>query len=102
VTEGVCNTVGRTTISTNQTPLELPGTDPPTNEYTWRPMTPTTYVAEDSIVQDQWEEKPLVLCRLVSPMKGNARALRWESWELLHRSRVRGRRSGRGGKGNNI
>jgi len=32
-TEGVCNTIGRTTISTNQTPPELTGTKPPTNEY---------------------------------------------------------------------
>jgi hypothetical protein len=33
--EGVCNIIGRTTISTNQTP-NLPGTKPPTKEYTWR------------------------------------------------------------------
>jgi len=32
--EGVCKPIGRTTISTNQTPPELPGTT--TNEYTWR------------------------------------------------------------------
>jgi len=30
--EGVCNPIGRTTILTNQTPPELPGTKPPTNE----------------------------------------------------------------------
>jgi hypothetical protein len=35
VTEGDCNPIGRTTISTNLTP-ELPGTKPPTKEYTWR------------------------------------------------------------------
>jgi hypothetical protein len=34
-TEGVCNLIGRTTISTNQTPPELPGTKPSTKEYTW-------------------------------------------------------------------
>jgi len=34
--EGVCNTLGRRTISTNQTPPELPETKPPTNEYTWK------------------------------------------------------------------
>jgi hypothetical protein len=37
--EGVCNPIGRTTISTNQTPLHVPelqGTKPPTKEYTWR------------------------------------------------------------------
>jgi len=35
--EGVCNPIGRT-ISINQTPPELPGTKPPTNEYTWRDL----------------------------------------------------------------
>jgi len=34
--EGVCNTIRRTTISSNQTPPLLPGTKPPTNEYTWK------------------------------------------------------------------
>ena len=33
--EGVFNPIGRTTISTNQTSLELPGTKPSTNKYTW-------------------------------------------------------------------
>jgi len=32
--EEVCNPIGRTTISTNQTPTKLPGTKPPTKEYT--------------------------------------------------------------------
>jgi len=31
----VCNPIGRTTISTNQTPPELPGTKPTTKENTW-------------------------------------------------------------------
>jgi hypothetical protein len=37
--EGVCRPIGRTTISTKQprTP-ELPGTKPPTKEYTWRDL----------------------------------------------------------------
>jgi hypothetical protein len=34
--EGVCNPIGRTTISTNETSLELPGTKLPTKAYTWR------------------------------------------------------------------
>jgi len=34
--KGICNPVGRTAVSTNQTPPELPGTKPPTSEYTWR------------------------------------------------------------------
>jgi hypothetical protein len=33
--EGVCNSEGRTMISTNQIPPELPGTKLPTKEYTW-------------------------------------------------------------------
>jgi len=32
--EEVCNTIGRTTISANQTPPELPETKPPTSECT--------------------------------------------------------------------
>jgi hypothetical protein len=36
--EGVCNHIARTIISTSQItpPPELPGTKPPTKEYTWR------------------------------------------------------------------
>jgi hypothetical protein len=35
--ESVCNLIGRTTISTNQTPvLRLPGIKPATKVYTWR------------------------------------------------------------------
>jgi hypothetical protein len=34
--EGVCNPIGRTTISTKQTSTELPGTKPSTKEYTGR------------------------------------------------------------------
>jgi hypothetical protein len=50
--EGDCNPIGRTTVSTNQTPPpEFPGTKPPTKEYTWRePMAPDTYIAEDSLI----------------------------------------------------
>jgi hypothetical protein len=37
-TEGICNPIGRTIISTNQTPPPQlnPGTKPPTKEYKWR------------------------------------------------------------------
>jgi hypothetical protein len=34
--EWVCNPIGRTTISTTQTPPELSGTKLPTKVYTWR------------------------------------------------------------------
>jgi hypothetical protein len=42
-------------------PAELPGTKPPTKEYTWWDMAPVAYVAEDDLVDHQWEERPLVL-----------------------------------------
>jgi hypothetical protein len=32
--EGVCNLIGRRTVSTNQTPPELPRNKSPTKEYT--------------------------------------------------------------------
>jgi hypothetical protein len=43
--------------------LELPGTGPPTKEYTWRDpwCWPHMYVAEDGLVGHQWEERPLGL-----------------------------------------
>ena len=34
--EGVCSPMEGATLSTGQVPLELPGTGPPTKEYTWR------------------------------------------------------------------
>ena len=40
-----------------QTPTELPGTKPPTKEYTWRDPS----VVEDGLVGHQWEERSLVL-----------------------------------------
>jgi hypothetical protein len=42
---------------------ELPGTKPPTKEYTRRDpwLAPAVYVAEDGLVRDQWEERSLVL-----------------------------------------
>ena len=35
-TGGDGNCIGRPTVSTNLDPWELPGTKPPTKEYTWR------------------------------------------------------------------
>jgi hypothetical protein len=64
---------GRTaisTISTNQTPSpKLPGTKPPTKEYTWRwrPMALAAYVTEDGLIWHQWERRPLVMWRLNGP-----------------------------------
>jgi hypothetical protein len=36
------------------------------------------YVAEDGLVGQHWEEKPLVLQRLYAPIQGNARARKEE------------------------
>ena len=41
-------------------------------------MSLATYVAEDGLVSHHWEEKPLVLQRLYTPVQGNARAKKWE------------------------
>jgi len=60
-TEGVCNTIGKTTISTNQTPpyVLMEGL-----------MTLATFVAEDGIVQHQWEEKALSPVKACFPNVG--------------------------------
>jgi hypothetical protein len=52
-TEGpdeVCKPIGRTAISTNQTPSELPGTKTSTRVHMKVPMTPATHVAKDNLV----------------------------------------------------
>ena len=41
-------------------------------------MAPATYVAENWLIQHQWEGRCLVLWRLDAPMKGDARVMRWE------------------------
>jgi hypothetical protein len=48
---------------------KLPGTKPPTKEYTWRDLgLQLYYVDEDVLVRHQWEERPLVLRRLDAPV----------------------------------
>ena len=59
--EGVCNPMGRSTISTNQTPPRLPGTKSPTRVHLRKPMAPAACVAENGFILYQWEERPLVL-----------------------------------------
>ena len=63
--EGVCSPVGGATVSTSQTPppLELPGTGPPTKEYTWKDpwFQPHMWQKMDGLVGHQWEERPLGL-----------------------------------------
>ena len=45
-------------------------------------MSLAAYVAEDGLVGHHWEERPLVLRRLYSPVQRNARARKkeWEGW----------------------
>ena len=40
------------------------------------------YVAEDGLVSHQWEERPLVLRKLYTPVQWNARARKqeWVGW----------------------
>jgi len=57
-----------------------------------RTMAPAAYVAEDSLVGHEWEEKPLILPRLNLPVSGNVRVARQEGvggWvgEYLHTRR---------------
>ena len=49
---------------------ELPGTKPPSKEYTHMegPMAPEAYVAEDGLVRYQWKKRPLILGRLDAPV----------------------------------
>jgi hypothetical protein len=58
--EGVCNPIGKTTISTTRTPQSSQGL---TNQgvHMKGTMFPAAYVAEDDLVRHQWEERPLVL-----------------------------------------
>ena len=44
-----------------------------------QPMALATYVAEDRLVGNQWEKRPLGLKVFDASLLGNARAGRWES-----------------------
>ena len=59
--EGVCIPIEGAIVSPGQTPLKLPGTGPPTRVYMKGPMALATYVAEDGLVEHQWEERLLGL-----------------------------------------
>jgi hypothetical protein len=56
--EGVCNPIGRTTISTNQNPQNSQGLS---HVYKGVHMAPAAYVAEDGLIMHQWKERSLVL-----------------------------------------
>jgi len=104
--EGVCNPIGRTIISTNQTPPELPGTKPPT-------MSTHGGTHGSSCIHSRgWPCPASIGGEALGPVKarllsvGECQSIEvgmggWE-WEHLHRSRGRGRESGRGGKGSSI
>jgi hypothetical protein len=57
--EGVCNSIGRTIISTNQSPQS--SKDHYQGVHMEGPMAPATYIAEDGLVRHQWEVRPLNL-----------------------------------------
>ena len=62
--EGVCNPIGRTTRSTNQTPWI-------SWELDHQPKSVRggiTYVAEDGLIGHQWEERPLGLRGFNAPV----------------------------------
>jgi hypothetical protein len=41
-------------------------------------MSLVAYVAQDGLVGQQWEERPLVFRRSYATVQGNARARKWE------------------------
>jgi hypothetical protein len=49
--KGICNPIGRTTIGTNQYPLEL--------------VSLAAYVSKDGLVCHQWKEKPIGLANFI-------------------------------------
>jgi hypothetical protein len=62
-------------------------------------MALSTYVAENGLVRHQWEERPLGLRVFDAPVKGTAKAGRWEwvdDWVGEHPHRGRGRGNGIG------
>ena len=59
--EGDCNPIGRTMISTYQTPQSSQELNHQPKSTHGRTMAPAAYVAEDGLVWHQWEERPLVL-----------------------------------------
>jgi hypothetical protein len=64
--EVVCNPIGRTRISINQTPPHTHTLAPRNETINQRihmegPITPTAYVAEDCFIWHQWEGSPLLL-----------------------------------------
>jgi hypothetical protein len=68
--EGKGYPIGRSEVSTNLDPRELPETEPPMRQHTRAGLRATgTYVAEDCLVWLQWEKVHLILKRLETPGK---------------------------------
>jgi hypothetical protein len=55
--EGVCNPIGRTTISTNQTPQSAQGLNHSQGVH----MAPAAYIADDGLLRHQWKKRSLIL-----------------------------------------
>jgi hypothetical protein len=61
--EGVCKPHRKNNNINQSDPPEFPETKPPTKEYMEGPMAPVAYVPEVDLVEHQWEERPLAMCR---------------------------------------
>jgi hypothetical protein len=75
--EGDCNSIGRTTISTNQTTQSSQALIHQPKITYGQVYGPNTYVAEECLVWPQWEGMFLVLWRLDALKKRDARGVRW-------------------------
>jgi hypothetical protein len=69
-TEGVCNPIGRTTISASQTLQSSQELNHQPGVHIEGPMAPATSVAEDGLVRHQQEERPLISEGLMSQCRG--------------------------------
>jgi hypothetical protein len=72
--EGDCIPIGRTTVSTNPDPLELPETKQRTKEHTYMGwfVTPGTCIAEDCLVWCQRKRMSLILWKFDDSGKRDA------------------------------
>jgi hypothetical protein len=67
--EGVCNLIGRTTISINQAPLSQSsqGINHQPKNTQGVPSAPAAHVAEDCLIRHDWKWSPLVMWRPDDP-----------------------------------
>jgi hypothetical protein len=92
--EEVCNLIGRTIISTNQNPPELPGTTKPsTNEYTWRDISIQPHVAGDGISRRRGLWSP-VKAHCLSVGECQDGEVRGFGWVAEHPQKSRGKKLG--------